>query len=155
VDRGPGAHRGLGGARRNRARGGRTHRHGRLEFLEPRTLAVVGPPVTGIPGPVERYAHSADGRLLAVRGSDGGVWLVDVPARVVLGGPIRHQSRVEGLAVRPDGGELAVDARDGLMLWDLRTEAWADAACRLAGRQLTEAEWQDHIGEPDARPSCP
>jgi WD40 repeat protein len=128
---------------------------GRLEFLEPRTLAVVGPPVTGIPGPVARYAHSADGQLLAVRGSDGGVWLVDVPARVVLGGPIRHQSRVEGLAVRPDGGELAVDAGDGLMLWDLRTEAWADAACRLAGRQLTEAEWQDHIGEPDMRPTCP
>jgi DNA-binding SARP family transcriptional activator/WD40 repeat protein len=128
---------------------------GRLEFLEPRTLAVVGPPVTGIPGPVGRYSHSADGRLLAVRGSDGGVWLVDVPARVVLGGPIGHRSRVEGLAVRPDGGELAVDSGDGLMLWDLRTEAWADAACRLAGRQLTAAEWQDHIGEPDTRPTCP
>jgi hypothetical protein len=62
---------------------------------------------------------------------------------------------VEGLAVRPDGGELAVDAGDGLMLWNLRTEAWADAACRVAGRQLTEAEWQDHVGEPDSRPTCP
>jgi hypothetical protein len=29
---------------------------GQLDFLERGTLAVVGPPVTGIPGPVEQYA---------------------------------------------------------------------------------------------------
>lgn len=127
---------------------------GRLEFHEPRTLAVVGQPVTGIPGRVEHYAYSADGRLLAARGSDGAVWLVDVAARVLIGGPIPLPGPVDGIAVRPDGAELAVDSGDGVTLWDLHPEAWAQVACRLAGRRLTEAEWRDHIGDPGVGPPC-
>jgi hypothetical protein len=128
---------------------------GQLEFLEPRTLAVVGPPIIGIPGPVEQYAHSADGLRLAVRGDDGGVWLADAGARVLLGGPIPHRGPVEGVGVRPDGAELAVGSGDRVMVWDLRPEAWAQAACRVAGRELTDAEWRDHIGEAPSGPTCP
>jgi DNA-binding SARP family transcriptional activator/outer membrane protein assembly factor BamB len=128
---------------------------GRLDFLERGTLAVVGPPVTGIPGPVEQYAYSADGHLLAVRGSDGDVWLVDVAARALLGGPIPLEGPAEGLAMRPDGAELAVGSDDRVVLWDLRPEAWVQAACRVAGRDLTEAERRDHIGEVPTAPTCP
>ena len=127
---------------------------GRLQFHEPRTLDVVGQPVTGIPGPVAHYAYSADGRLLAARGSDGGVWVVDVGARTLLGGPIPLSGPVVGLAVRPDGAELAVDSGNGVTLWDLRPEAWVQATCRLAGRQLTEAEWRDHVGDPGPGTTC-
>jgi hypothetical protein len=90
-----------------------------------------------------------------VRGRDGGVWLVDVAARVLLGGPIPHGGPVEDVAMRPDGGELAVGSGEGVTVWDLRPEAWAIAACRLAGRELTEAEWRDHIGHAAAARTCP
>jgi hypothetical protein len=127
---------------------------GRLEFREPRALAVVGQPVTGIAGPIEQYAYSAEGRLLAVRVSDGGVWLVDVGARHLLGGPIPLIGPAEGLAVRPDGAELAVGSAAGVTMWNLRPAAWAEAACTAAGRQLTETEWRDHVGDPEPAPTC-
>jgi hypothetical protein len=57
--------------------------------------------------------------------------------------------------MRPDGAELAVGSDGRVMLWDLRPEAWAQAACRLAGRELTEAERRDHIGEVPTAPTCP
>jgi len=28
------------------------------------------------------------------------------------------------------------------------------ATCRLAGRQLTEAEWRDHVGDPGPGTTC-
>jgi hypothetical protein len=74
---------------------------------------------------------------------------------VLLGGPIPHDGPVEGIAVRPDAGELAVGSGDSVMLWDIRPEAWALAACRLAGRELTEAEWRNHVGGAGATPTCP
>ncbi len=32
-------------------------------------------------------------------------------------------------------------------IWDLDPEHWATTACRVAGRNLTRAEWADNIGE--------
>jgi hypothetical protein len=125
----------------------------RLEFLDPHTLDPLGPPVAGLPAAVEQIAFSADGRILAVRGTDTAT-LIDVPARVVLGVPIATRGAVEGIAVRPDGAELALHSPDGVLLWDLRPGSWEAAACRIAGRDLTPAEWHAHVGTTAYRPTC-
>ncbi len=39
---------------------------------------------------------------------------------------------------------------------DLRPDHWAEAACRLAGRNLTHEEWVTNIGDlADYRLTCP
>ena len=44
---------------------------------------------------------------------------------------------------------------DGLYYWDTRTKAAIDFACRLAGRDLTQAEWQQTFGGRPWQPTCP
>jgi hypothetical protein len=57
--------------------------------------------------------------------------------------------------IRPDGKELAVSTQEGVVVWDLDPGHQFDAVCRLAGRDLTEAEWRRYLpqlGEP--RSTC-
>jgi hypothetical protein len=49
--------------------------------------------------------------------------------------------------LRPDGREIAVNQRDGVVLWDVDPGHLADAACRLAGRNLTESEWSTYLAD--------
>jgi hypothetical protein len=41
---------------------------------------------------------------------------------------------------------LAVYGVHGTVVWDLAPERLMAAACRIVGRNLTEAEWAEHIG---------
>jgi hypothetical protein len=34
---------------------------------------------------------------------------------------------------------------DGIAIWDLDSSHWVDAACRLAGRNLTQDEWDTYL----------
>jgi hypothetical protein len=52
--------------------------------------------------------------------------------------------------------ELAVDTEQGIVVWDLDPDHWVEAACDLAGRNLTQAEWDQHIGDlAPYRTTCP
>lgn len=46
---------------------------------------------------------------------------------------------------------LAVETGDstdtGVALWELDPAAWIDAACAIAGRNLTPEEWSTYIGD--------
>jgi hypothetical protein len=37
-------------------------------------------------------------------------------------------------------------ASDGVEVWDIAPEHLAEAACRMAGRNLTETEWETYLG---------
>jgi hypothetical protein len=51
------------------------------------------------------------------------------------------------IAFSPDGLKLATAAgNDGVVLWDVDPASWERAACRIANRSLTRAEWHDYIG---------
>jgi hypothetical protein len=58
--------------------------------------------------------------------------------------------------VRPDGAAAVVGTSEGAAtVWDVGTERWAATACRVAGRNLTRAEWGRYLpGEPYRR-TCP
>ena len=51
------------------------------------------------------------------------------------------------LTVGGERPENLVRGQDTFQIWDLDPEHWATAACRVAGRNLTRAEWADNIGE--------
>jgi WD40 repeat protein len=56
----------------------------------------------------------------------------------------------------PDGRILLLAHPGGAVAtWDLRPSHLIDAACRLAGRNLTQAEWADLVGTRPYRATCP
>ena len=95
-------------------------------------------------------AFSSDGRSLTVAGNDGTVAVWDVQQRSEVA---RLQARDLGnepvaAAYRPEGEPVvAVGAVDGsLTLWKVGVQAALAEACRVAARNLTQEEWDRHVG---------
>jgi hypothetical protein len=50
---------------------------------------------------------------------------------------------------------VTVTVRDGVAVWDIDAEHLAEAACRVAGRNMTETEWETYLGSLDEyRKTC-
>jgi hypothetical protein len=108
--------------------------------------SVVGSPT----GRVREMTFARQRDLLVVNSGGDGVRLVDAAAGVQLGEPFElGPAFAGGVAVRPDGGALALPHRDGVLVWDLRVPAVHRAVCRLAGRTLSADELATYL--PDVR----
>ncbi len=97
---------------------------------------------------------SADGRILSTYSLDNTVTLYDLVGGVQLGDPIPvwgewnyPMGLVYSGVLRADGAELAVNVPAGIAVWDLRPSSHADAACAMAGRDLTRDEWLSYLGD--------
>ena len=117
----------------------------------------VRPPIDAHGGWVQRVAYAPDGATFASSGNDGQVTLWDGRtgerlATLVPGGP-NVWAAVE---FQPDGHTLLVAGRDGAVhTMDTRLESWIDRACAVAGRNLTEDEWAEAIGDRPYHETCP
>ena len=87
---------------------------------------------------------SGDGGLLAARGNDNTVALYDVASQQRIGDPITIPQDAT-IDVNPAGTELSIAAPDGIVIWSLDRATWIDAACRIADRNLTEAERDTYL----------
>jgi len=121
------------------------HINGTVTLHDPRDLSLVGT----LPG-TRSFAwvtYDGSGRFLSVQGNDGTMALYDVVRRQRMGDPIDIGGDAS-VAVRPDGLELAVAtiANATVTLWSLDAGTMSDTACRIAGRNLTHAEWNTYIG---------
>ena len=133
---------------------------GRIVELDPDSLEPTGAPFPSVHGPVGIGSLSIDasGRRLMVRADDDTLRFYDIPTRTQLGDPIDIDSDIEfpTAALRPDGLAAAAVTNNGIVVWNLDPAHWETAACRLAGRNLTRAEWEQYIGDLAAyRPTCP
>ena len=106
----------------------------------------------GARGLINSITFSADGAVLTARSFDGTLSIYDVPSRTRIGDPIQGTG-----AVRADGRAVAINDDDnGVAIWDINPEHLATAACRLAGRNLTAAEWDTHLAAlGEYRSTCP
>jgi DNA-binding SARP family transcriptional activator/WD40 repeat protein len=129
---------------------------GRLVVLDPGSLTAVGAPLPPITGPAKAMALSADGQRLAVLGEDRALRFYDVASRTQLGDEIPFTGDGGAVAISGDGLEAAVATDQGLVMWDLNPDRWIEGACGLAGRNLTAAEWDFHLGDfARYRRTCP
>jgi class 3 adenylate cyclase/WD40 repeat protein len=109
-------------------------------------------------GYIQQLVGTGDGTLIATKAGDRSVALYDVATGVRLGTPltIAFAAVDHDIALSTDGSHLAIPSPEGPQIWDLEPDQWADAACRVAGRNLTRAEWDTNIGDLEPyRATCP
>ena len=99
--------------------------------------------------------YSPDGGQILTSGTDGSATLWDAETRglvaKVVTPPLFSASQF-----LPDGSVLLADAYEGAVYrWDTRPEYAVEFACRLAGRDLTEAEWAEQFGDRPFQETCP
>ena len=119
-------------------------------------------PVRAFPGSrgfIREVESTTDGSTIAVLGGDRVVNLYDVGTGVQLGSPLTiPDDEINEMAFSLDGDTLAYGGGIDrpLRIIDLDTDHWAAAACRLAGRNLTEEEWATNVGDlAPYRSTCP
>ena len=121
---------------------------GELTLHDVDTLATIRT-LNGSRGFIDDIQPTLDGSVIAAKGGDSNVQLIDVASGTPLGGPIAiPDGEWNGIALQPQGLQLVAGggAADGMAIWDLDPEHWVDAACRLAGRNLTTEEWDTYLG---------
>ena len=102
----------------------------------------------GARGEVNTLQFSADSSTLLATSLDQTASIYDVATRTRIGDPIAADAPyVYPAFLSPDGTAVAVTVRDGIALWDIDPEHLAAAACNLADRNLTAAEWEAYLGE--------
>jgi len=107
---------------------------------------------------VEALAFTKDGATLATINRGGMIQLWDVERRMPITDALKaHSGRYfrtteSIIAISPDGKRLMsarclLSARDKeVSLWNVDIDEWASRACQIAGRNLTEREWNDFVG---------
>ena len=117
----------------------------------------VGPQVVGHEGNVSWLAWSADSRTVVSSGFDGQLALWDGESGSLLGGLALEAAAGAPLTAVFDGETTMVTAlaADGsIYRWDTNPDSWIEFACRVAGRNLTDAEWRDTFGHRPYRRTC-
>ena len=129
---------------------------GRVGVIDVATGSITGPSDVVHNGPVASVAFSPDGETLATLGFDGELVLAD-------GDTARRRARSSpgGVSIRgaisyaPDGKAILIGFEDGsVVAYDVDPQSWVDHACRVAGRDLSAAEWRDAFGSDERRRTC-
>jgi WD40 repeat protein len=111
----------------------------------------------GARGEVNTLQFSADSATLLATSLAETVSIYDVATRTRIGDPIAAGAPfVYPGFLRPDGNAVAVTVRNGVAIWNIDPARLTDAACELAHRNLTHAEWETYLGGLGAyRATCP
>jgi WD40 repeat protein len=126
---------------------------GRVLWWDAQTGRSLRAPTKVSPGAVWQLAFSPDGRLLAVSSDAVVLWDVDTRKRVGSGFPT-VPGWVPKIAFEPNS-RLLISQLAGVFEWPTDRPAWERFACRIAGRDLTPAEWRDLLPNRPYRHVCP
>lgn len=119
---------------------------GAISLYDGNTLRKIAT-LPGSRGYANQLLASRDGHTLVVRGGDRSVSLYDLASRTRIGVPLQIDQQDDSVAsLSADGQTLAIGGGPrGVQLWDLRPTRWVEAACQLAGRNLTRDEWNTYL----------
>jgi len=130
--------------------------HGRTEVWSTATWRPITRPFAGHAGGAMLGAISPDNRTLVTGSSDGTLRLWDIKSQQPLGAPLPGLPEHPVIPLfTPDGTALIAAYDIGRAYrWDIRTASLIRQACRVAGRRLTRAEWQEFLPDRDYKPAC-
>jgi len=108
-------------------------------------------------GRVTGLSFSPDGRMLASTSPDDHTLrLWDLKAGVPFGNPIATGiSEPAPLGWTPDGRQLVAPTTAGAAVFNMNESTWQPAACAVAGRNMTRAEWERYLPGTTYRATCP
>ena len=129
---------------------------GRLRLFSTDGWRPLSAPFQAHTGFISTVDVSPDGRRFVTAASDGQVRLWDRDTVRPIGAPLPGPQEVYAAAYfSPDGAYVyAVFANGRGYRWDVRPAAWAEHACKVAGRRLTRAEWDAVLPERPFAPAC-
>jgi WD40 repeat protein len=137
----------------------------KLWKVESQTFSPLKESLKGHIGYVANVAFSPDSKRLASAGFDGTVRLWDVEKQVPIGQPLlmNKQAKIFSAIFIHDGkylvsagyiprGHMPVD--EPVILWDFDPQSWVEKACRKAGRNLTQTEWERYLPSKPYQKTC-
>jgi DNA-binding SARP family transcriptional activator/WD40 repeat protein len=107
----------------------------------------VNAPVAPHTSPIFSGGYSSDGSRIVAGGEDGRVSVWDGADGSLLDVAMVDPGNAVSPMLMPDGVTLLAANGDGFYRWDTRIGPALEAACRAAGRSMTETEWNTHVGE--------
>ncbi len=114
---------------------------------------------TGLGAEVLWLSYSDDGRRLVSGAADGGVSLWDATTLDLLGTvypPHRGEPVPAGAQFIGDSHDVAIASYDGRVYrWETDLERAIDFACQMAGRNLTDEEWEEFLPAQPYQSVCP
>jgi WD40 repeat protein/class 3 adenylate cyclase len=115
-----------------------------------------GRTLTGTAGWLLSLDFDRTGRLLVSSGTDGSTRIWDVETRAPFGSPLPGLDNIwTNSRFTPSGDRLVVVYADGHgFVWQMAFSAWAQHACDVAGRTLTEREWRLYLPDRSFDPAC-
>jgi WD40 repeat protein len=129
---------------------------GRERLWDLSTGQPIGPALNG-PTNTSTVDLSPDGRTLVAAGP-GQVIMWDVATGTVLGRSFFPDVGPEdnlAATFAPDGRRLIVVSETGEgWVWDVDPASWEQRACQIAGRSLTQAEWQIYLPDRPYHATC-
>lgn len=118
---------------------------GRITRYRLDTLEQIGT-IPGARGEVNGLQIDAAGVTLFATSNDQTVSLYDLATGLRLGDPIPASAPQIGEgALNPNGREFVVNVNNGVQVWDAVPAHQFEAACRIAGRELTDEEWATYL----------
>lgn len=102
-------------------------------------------------------AFAPDGNTLAIATveSSATISIFDATYGERLGSLGELSDKFESLAYTADGSEIVAASRQpGWMRWSATVEAWRNEACVIAGRNLTQEEWETFLAGEPYRQTC-
>jgi WD40 repeat protein/DNA-binding SARP family transcriptional activator len=118
--------------------------------------APTGTPLTGLKPFADTVDMSPDGSTVVGADSSGNVLLWDVTTGTVIAGPLPGPGSQAVAASFTSQGRsvVVVSATGSAWRWDVDPSDWETRACQVAGRSLTQEEWQEFLPDRPYHATC-
>ena len=112
-------------------------------------------PLQTAAGFVASVTYAPDGTEVMTTGGDGSLRLWDLASHKLLGAPLPGPNTSGWGTYFPDGRHVVSVSGSGAgVVWDVDPQDWEQAACTVANRELTRAEWHGFAPERGYRRVC-